>query len=272
MESFDWGTERPGVLNPKFADADGNGVVNVRDLNLLRWYFKYTHNSPESRALECEGNPILKFVKNGNTRMEKTYVSFLEKRSIERYNFSVLNSNSDDVILINSLAKTWKDTSVFIFEHHSYEQQISLEKIEVVYFQNSKRDIPIIDTFQQLFYILKAKSTGVVEICDFTLFYANGTTEKLLGESFKIGELGTTDSEDGFGFSIYPSPTHSRIIIDGELEKILYFELYDSSGRQLLKEKLKDRFVNLTEIGPGIHILKFYLKNGKYFTQKIIID
>ena len=272
MESFDWGTERPRVLNPKFADADGNGVLNVRDLNLLRWYFKYTHNSPESRALECEGNPILKFVKNGNTRMEKTYESFLEKRSIERYNFSVLNSNSDDVILINSLAKTWKDTSVFIFEHHSYEQQISLEKIEVVYFQNSKRDIPIIDTFQQLFYILKAKSTGVVEICDFTLFYANGTTEKLLGESFKIGELGTTDSEDGFGFSIYPSPTHSRIIIDGELEKILYFELYDSSGRQLLKEKLKDRFVNLTEIGPGIHILKFYLKNGKYFTQKIIID
>ena len=168
MESFDWGTERPGVLNPKFADADGNGVVNVRDLNLLRWYFKYTHNSPESRALECEGNPILKFVKNGNTRMEKTYESFLEKRSIERYNFSVLNSNSDDVILINSLAKTWKDTSVFIFEHHSYEQQISPEKIEVVCFQNAKRDIPIIDTFQQLFYILKAKSTGVVEICDFT--------------------------------------------------------------------------------------------------------
>ena len=70
---------------------------------------------------------------------------------------------------------------------------------------------------------------------------------------------------------VYPNPTSDVLYISGwkDIENI---EIYDISGRILLKQQKAASYINTTTLTSGVYILKVVLKTGTTLEQKIIIN
>ncbi len=108
---------------------------------------------------------------------------------------------------------------------------------------------------------------------DYT-FYINQTSE--LNERFILKFTDQTASTEDFVFSdisIYPNPSKNGIFtVSFQQQPKLNYNLYDISGKQLLKNKtvLPNEKIDLSKLSSGIYIIKFNTKN-KQVIKKLII-
>lgn len=65
---------------------------------------------------------------------------------------------------------------------------------------------------------------------------------------------------------IYPNPAHQTLTIDHK--ENLQLQIYDLSGNQILLKELIDSSVDITNLLPGIYLIKLQHKNGSLSTYK----
>lgn len=68
--------------------------------------------------------------------------------------------------------------------------------------------------------------------------------------------------------NVYPNPFTDVLFIDNADAK--YFEIYDYSGRLLLKGEIQNKKLSLTQLNKGNYILKVTMTNGKQASKKIM--
>lgn len=97
--------------------------------------------------------------------------------------------------------------------------------------------------------------------------HAETATQKGL---FKISttpfQLGTVENFKE-GKSIYPNPATSRFYLSDTAQKV---EVYDVKGSLILK-KNNAKEINIENLVRGVYFVKIYIKEGKNYTEKLIV-
>ncbi|MFZ4058434.1 MAG: LamG-like jellyroll fold domain-containing protein [Ferruginibacter sp.] len=75
---------------------------------------------------------------------------------------------------------------------------------------------------------------------------------------------------DIIGITVYPNPATDMVYIAG-FNFIEHLELYDVSGRLMIKHQKAQSYINTSALARGVYVLKALLKNGANFEQKIIL-
>jgi hypothetical protein len=70
-------------------------------------------------------------------------------------------------------------------------------------------------------------------------------------------------------FSLYPNPTNGYIYLHSE-ENIANIILFDMVGQKRFQRKIKNGFIDLTNLSSGIYLLRVEFSNGKTQTTKVI--
>ena len=76
---------------------------------------------------------------------------------------------------------------------------------------------------------------------------------------------------DVLSISVYPNPAADVVYISG-WNYIDYLELYDVSGRIIIKQRQAPSFINTSTLSSGVYVLKAVLKTGATVEQKIIVN
>lgn len=71
---------------------------------------------------------------------------------------------------------------------------------------------------------------------------------------------------------VYPQPADDILTISGDLLESSGYELYDMSGKKVASGFIgEDGVVNVALLAPGVYILNVDFKEGKEYTQKVLI-
>lgn len=76
----------------------------------------------------------------------------------------------------------------------------------------------------------------------------------------QTGVLGTSESKT-FVMMLYPNPTSDVLNIQSQM-KITKAEIYDFSGKLILKSNATDKKVNVNSLEKGTYLIKLYTENG----------
>ncbi len=65
------------------------------------------------------------------------------------------------------------------------------------------------------------------------------------------------DQKDQLEITIYPSPTSSELIINGEVAEIAFVEIYNSMGQLVKSIRFNDNVIDVSDISNGIYLINF---------------
>ncbi|RNC88052.1 MAG: T9SS C-terminal target domain-containing protein [Winogradskyella sp.] len=90
--------------------------------------------------------------------------------------------------------------------------------------------------------------------------------------SFEVLTSLSLDTEELISLNIFPNPTSDYIMINLREMSQLSYQIYDITGKQLLKGKIEntDTKINLKPITSSICILNIYKDNTLFESHKII--
>ena len=111
---------------------------------------------------------------------------------------------------------------------------------------------------------------------DFTGAFVQHSTISTNPEMFSPGRSNTTSvlSSGNFKalkFRVYPNPANSFINIEKADNEITFLVVYNLLGQEVLKAKLKRDKLDISDLEPGIYLLKLFQNNAS-ITKKIIIN
>lgn len=88
--------------------------------------------------------------------------------------------------------------------------------------------------------------------------------------SFSYGQNSTANGEID-GFKLYPNPvTDNKVYINTTYNASKKISIFDVLGGKVLETILLGKELNLTDINPGVYVLRVYEKD-KMVTRKLII-
>lgn len=125
----------------------------------------------------------------------------------------------------------------------------------------------------EFFGLANAASIEYVKVT----WHSTGVTETItnaqLNQTITIEEGNGVLSSGGpetIGFSIYPNPSASgRFHISSNIQDLIEVLVMDTQGKQILKTKISDKFLDLSQVQPGIYFLRLKTKQ-KTVVQKVI--
>ena len=87
------------------------------------------------------------------------------------------------------------------------------------------------------------------------------TTNKIQSPVIEHGEIKET-------LKVYPNPFKDELNVSDD--NASSFEIYDLSGKLVMKGNLSNRKLNTTSLAKGVYLCKFVMKNGTSISRKII--
>ncbi|WP_319268586.1 glycosyl hydrolase [uncultured Draconibacterium sp.] len=116
---------------------------------------------------------------------------------------------------------------------------------------------------------------GHASSADFINFYNNPTTLFVNDKLPKLYELdfGTSNSVielDTHEINIYPNPAQSKIYIDVEPGSVI--TLYNLSGQAVKQINLTGNFIDISDVNPGLHIIRVAKKNQSTSIKKVLVQ
>ena len=84
--------------------------------------------------------------------------------------------------------------------------------------------------------------------------------------------VGMYNNEEAVEFSIYPNPAKDNFVIASE-NKISSVVVFDITGKQVLNvERLTNNRINVSELNPGIYLVKIKDEQNNLATQRLVIS
>jgi hypothetical protein len=127
-----------------------------------------------------------------------------------------------------------------------------------------------------------------VDIGSFSMNPANSYDDFMT----KVQWAGTTGENELLSekqhFNVYPNPASDRLTVSVENESILYFEMIDKTGRQVLYSNTTNETsvhsnvtsvhacqstynINISGLHTGLYILNIYTKSNKLLSKKVVV-
>ncbi len=101
----------------------------------------------------------------------------------------------------------------------------------------------------------------------FTLFFAHNITAQNMARTVSI-------EKNIEGLTVYPNPlnstTHTFLTIQSDLNSDKNIEFFDVLGKRLFATVLRGKQLNISQLNPGVYILKI-TENGISEARKLII-
>ncbi len=100
------------------------------------------------------------------------------------------------------------------------------------------------------------------------------SSTKRFNSTWKISQIvGVNELYSNHDISIYPNPTTETITIKSNKDVIIYIEIYDVLGKQVVYQEVNDKVVQLNlSLPKGIYALKGLTFNNYRINHKIVIN
>ena len=274
QESLSWSKNFANGLNYKYADANGDAIINEIDLEPLKIYHDFKHGNPVPNPISCDEGDDFTWKITKNDSILKAFITFQITLDAPVKNFQGISFEIPlDPELINNFSLTpksiWQDTVVKSFSYiENAKDPFDKSAIKAVYFNKTKKDEQastevnwaftiqrkIMGNFPYAYYDLK--------VCNGKLYLNDGTIIPLNSQKIRIyvNPVATDDEISKDSLFIYPQPSSNHIVIS-KPELVNSWKLYTMQG-QLLKTKQTNKSESLFDID--------FLYSGSYFIELIL--
>ncbi len=276
----DWQTKIPNGLNAKYADANGDGIINNSDLEMLNFYMHSEHDNPITKTYDCnDGDDIIlsldsAFLTRSIKRIKIRFKDPSEK--ILGFSFE-MHIDSSIVRSYSAPYFKWSDTLVKNLQFDYTDGSFGISRNQHVMLNDKSTN----ENFQNnLFFSLASKANNAnppleaeVQICNGRFYFADGTSRPLHSNKIKV-KFTTIVNQDDFDISnvtIYPNPATDRLYIQGINGKYsaTLLSIEGKAVRKYNQTSSQEHF-SLEGIGAGIYFLNIE-HGGRKIVKKLII-
>ena len=277
----DWQTKIPNGLNAKYADANGDGIINNSDLEMLNFYMHSEHDNPITKTYDCnDGDDIIlsldsAFLTRSIKRIKIRFKDPSEK--ILGFSFE-MHIDSSIVRSYSAPYFKWSDTLVKNLQFDYTDGSFGISRNQHVMLNDKSTN----ENFQNnLFFSLASKANNAnppleaeVQICNGRFYFADGTSRPLRSNKIKV-KFTTIVNQDDFDISnvtIYPNPATDRLYIQGMNGKYsaTLLSIEGKAVRKYNQTSSQEHF-SLEGIGAGIYFLNIE-HGGRKIVKKLIIE
>ncbi|MBK7225401.1 MAG: T9SS type A sorting domain-containing protein [Saprospiraceae bacterium] len=277
----DWQTKIPNGLNAKYADANGDGIINNSDLEMLNFYMHSEHDNPITKTYDCnDGDDIIlsldsAFLTRSIKRIKIRFKDPSEK--ILGFSFE-MHIDSSIVRSYSAPFFKWSDTLVKNLQFDYTDGSFGISRNQHVMLNDKSTN----ENFQNnLFFSLASKANNAnppleaeVQICNGRFYFADGTSRPLHSNKIKV-KFTTIVNQDDFDISnvtIYPNPATDRLYIQGINGKYsaTLLSIEGKAVRKYYQTSSQEHF-SLEGIGAGIYFLNIE-HGGRKIVKKLIIE
>ncbi|MBK7465943.1 MAG: T9SS type A sorting domain-containing protein [Saprospiraceae bacterium] len=277
----DWQTKIPNGLNAKYADANGDGIINNSDLEMLNFYMHSEHDNPITKTYDCnDGDDIIlsldsAFLTRSIKRIKIRFKDPSEK--ILGFSFE-MHIDSSIVRSYSAPFFKWSDTLVKNLQFDYTDGSFGISRNQHVMLNDKSTN----ENFQNnLFFSLASKANNAnppleaeVQICNGRFYFADGTSRPLHSNKIKV-KFTTIVNQDDFDISnvtIYPNPATDRLYIQGINGKYsaTLLSIEGKAVRKYNQTSSQEHF-SLEGIGAGIYFLNIE-HGGRKIVKKLIIE
>ena len=290
MNAEDWAENDYTAINPKYADVDGNGIINSLDANIVKDFLGYNnlcYNHDENHHCE-EGDDIQIKVSMADTVLKihkKVELDFSipnEKNFMGLY-YEVKFNSAGIFSLFDIESKIqWDKNSANSLYYNSYNKNDSI--FTVIQFNDKNRNLDIADDHLLLHMVLRTLKLPKeypskyidIKICNAYIFYDDGTVKPLKTQTAHLQlpskvKITSTGNVEQAKINIYPNPVTNTLFINSGLENDADLDIFDLSGN-LIKHKTISAAYNRLEVQglkQGMYILR--ITNDKINIKKKIV-
>ena len=291
--SIDWDNVQNNGANSKHADCNGNGAVELLDLNVIDLNYDLTHFGGKT---EQEGLPLILQLPDtigfGDT-LEINIQLGTEIAMVEEF-YGIAFTVNFDSEYIEEGSITFDFNSEFL----GVEEQ-DVAGLGKVFYEEGKIEMGItkIDQVDEDGYGNIGKVSGVmiddiigkdglvvpltVGVSNITALGVNGKSIEIGAQTFEtviqsqgggtsIGELNLVENE----VNIYPNPARDILNINTQNIELTRVELFNTMGKLMIVEN-KEGFengLNITQLPEGMYFLKVYSKQGAIIKKVQLFD
>ncbi len=284
----DWNQRFVNQLNYKFADVNGDGIVDSLDLYQLRPNNYFTHDNPAPLKSECiDGNDLVWQWKN----VDSLYKGFdgcnmVFTPPINRFeglSYEIEYETKALSLILRSGALNWEDSLVGNNNFQLYNENKNTGKsyIQCVFMNKnksnelSKRQMNWSFTFQKALGMDPKLEYTDLRICNAQLYTIDGNiiplTSKILRIYFKK-KTGNLDAKSNtFSFEMYPNPVSSKLCVES-LSEHFQVSIFNAQGvlvRQYYFSNTKNE-INISALSNGIFFIKIEDDNHSQVKKFII--
>jgi hypothetical protein len=281
QELTDWQTKIPNGLNAKYADANGDGVINALDLEMLKFNMHSEHDNPASKSYDCwEGDDILLTPSPINLSRSYKRIYFTITHPSEKIIGLSYEIHFDSSVIKGYIKPeiTWSNTQVKNLQFDYHDGSFGISRNQHVSFNDKSTD----ESFMNIMsFILSPKQYNAnppleteIMVCNAMLYYENGTSRPLRSNKIKVKFTSVVNQEDieTSEVSLYPNPAKDNLFIQGINGKYSA-TLLTIEGTTVRKFNLQDNQMqmSLKGIEAGIYFLSIE-KGGRKIVKKVVIE
>lgn len=287
-DTDDW-SEEVLSTNTKYSDVNGDGKVNEEDLELWESYFLLENSCHSPTSDYCEEGPDVYFaMKQADTILQpnKGYNGSIILKDVNKfigYSFDLYFDQSIDRVYCTPTLN-WKDDSIRTYERELYNGKYEPSAISVIAMNDRKMNLELTEnTDNEIAWFFFSTDelpttypTRYVEykICNFTVYYEDGMTEKLPTQTLKYRlpdevVITNTKEEEKDVIQIIPNPTDGLIKVMG-LKGTSSALLVDLHGKPVREKTMKEGDdMDISALPPGLYFLQ--IKDGGHLWSKRVV-
>lgn len=284
----DWSSEVMGI-NSKHADINGDGMVDYSDFKFWNLYEGLVNSCHTPTPDYCEEGPdvYIKMMKEDSVlEAQKVYLADIILKNISSLVGVSFDVKFDRRIWNYSTVTTdpWKnpDTDWFfeqgrqpVSESNPFSYVVvNTEKLNRELKQDSDNTLLAIHFITNTLPDTYHQPHATIKICNFTVYYEDGTTEKLPTQTLKYrlpDDVVITNIEDesDYGIEIIPNPTDGLIQVTG-LGQTSSALLVDLHGKPVMEKTINEGdYMDISALPSGLYFLQ--IKDGDQLWSKRVI-
>ncbi|MEP7196708.1 MAG: T9SS type A sorting domain-containing protein [Saprospiraceae bacterium] len=283
-ESQDWSKSLPSGINFKHFDLNGNGTVNLSDLDIFTHNFGKQHGSYIKRIDNCNtGNDFTWITKKSDSlksvlTFNLTYISKI--KNCQGISFEIKTDQDIVNLISSSKSSLWKDINLSPYDY-SFNFPLnsnSPEKIQKIIFTNTGKNETTYDSVNWLVAIIRNKTSTTksffdLEVCNAKLYFEDGSTLPLGSRKQRIylSPNAVHNIEDAEVPIIFPNPADGSVLISN-IEDVKSIQLFTLQGVLIDQDNFifQDKVLDTSRLEEGTYILLIKGAHKNYHKKLVI--
>ncbi len=283
--SSSWTTGVPGALNHKYVDANGDGVINADDAQVVTNHYSYFRGVPQRDVIECqEGSDIILSYYTDSILKNPIFANIKiipGDRTVQGISFQIEGSNNDFSFLFSDSPKIWIDSVNSNFWSNIFGLQskgLKEDYYSAVWFHPSGQNQACLDTinFRLRVQIKNSeilKKDWQLKICNAKIWFEDGSVKNLYSNRLRYYSTHSVSTENNKKdeYFLYPNPLTDELFIHSNY-KIEGVKIIDLAGNCVGNYPGANNRIDISAINCGIYFVevrtKESLKIGKVYVVR----
>ncbi|MEM8582614.1 MAG: T9SS type A sorting domain-containing protein [Bacteroidota bacterium] len=278
----DWDQEMITGLDLKHVDADGSGMIDIDDAEVIMDNYDLTHSNTSnfSPVFADEGTYELRLV-----MPEEVFANQLVSLPLEIAApsdplsdfYGIAFAMTADVSFFNEgsfsidFNGSWLGTPSELM--YVYQEIPELDRIEIAIVRRDGQPVSGYGLIANLNFVMSedlilsiGSSQGFSPIANpfIDLIEIEAITHEglIINTNYKPQELvisSTTSTDPELDISIFPNPVSDQLYLSGDLSTINSFRIYDQRGAVLVNGAANQTSIDVSELASGLYTIEFFM-------------